>query len=152
MWKFTELRELYKKAGWKESNFVIRQPLSSKSSTYSVNSNTIERPMASQQADRSSSVRNLRAISTPVPLDVVSSYEQIIKKPQNEMYLLTKPHQSQTNYSSTINSNQTHDIYSTYSTVQMTALNGHVGNRKYHASVEFLHQFPDKLDPNTGLI
>lgn len=67
MWKFTELREIYKKGGWKESHFIVRQQLTSKNSTYSVNSNTIERPIASQQADRSSSIRNLRAISTSVP-------------------------------------------------------------------------------------
>lgn len=72
MWKFTELRELFKKGGWKESNFIVRQPLSGKSSTYSVNSNTIERPMASQQTDRSSSVRNLQSIGTPLPVDAVS--------------------------------------------------------------------------------
>lgn len=67
MWKFSELRELYKKGGWKESHFIVRQALNSKNSTYSVNSNTIERPMASQQADRSNSMRNLRIISAPIP-------------------------------------------------------------------------------------
>lgn len=45
MWKFTELRELYKKGGWKESHFIVRSPSNSKNSTYSVNSNTIGRPM-----------------------------------------------------------------------------------------------------------
>lgn len=73
MWKFTELRDLYKKGGWKESHFIIRQQgLNSKNSNYSVNSNTIERPMASQQADRSSSMRNLRTISAPIPQQVIS--------------------------------------------------------------------------------
>lgn len=71
MWKFTELRELYKKGGWKESHFIVRPQIISKNSTYSVNSNTIERPMASQQADRSSSIRNLGTISNPIPLDMV---------------------------------------------------------------------------------
>lgn len=80
MWKFTELRDLYKKGGWKENHFIIRQQgLNSKNSTYSVNSNTIERPMASQQADRSSSMRNLRTISAPIPQQVINqvSYAQI---------------------------------------------------------------------------
>lgn len=71
MWKFTELRELYKKGGWKESHFVIRPQMNSKNSTYSVNSNTIERPIASQQADRSSSNRNLRAINPTIPQTMV---------------------------------------------------------------------------------
>lgn len=71
MWKFTELREMYKKGGWKESHFIVRPQIQSKNSTYSVNSNTIERPIASQQADRSSSIRNLRAISTSVPQTMI---------------------------------------------------------------------------------
>lgn len=66
MWKFAELRDLYKKGGWKESHFLVKQPISSKNSMYSVNSNTIERPISSQHSDRSSSMRNLRAISAPV--------------------------------------------------------------------------------------
>lgn len=70
MWKFTELREIYKKGGWKESHFVARSPIISKNSTYSVGSNTIERPMASQHADRSSSMRNLRAVSSPSMIPV----------------------------------------------------------------------------------
>lgn len=69
MWKFNELREMYKKGGWKESHFIVR--LQSKNSTYSVNSNTIERPMASQQADRSSSMRNLRAINPNIPQNMI---------------------------------------------------------------------------------
>lgn len=71
MWKFTELRDMYKKGGWKESHFIVRTPINSKNSTYSVNSNTIERPMASQQADRSSSMRNLRAINNNIPHNMV---------------------------------------------------------------------------------
>lgn len=72
MWKFVELREMYKKGGWKESHFIVRPQINSKNSSYSVNSNTIERPMASQQADRSSSTRNLRAISaTTIPQNIV---------------------------------------------------------------------------------
>lgn len=76
MWKFTELREMYKKGGWKESHFIVRPQLNAKNSTYSVNSNTIERPIASQQADRSSSTRNLRAISaTSVPQTMIQVSE-----------------------------------------------------------------------------
>lgn len=71
MWKFTELRELYKKGGWRESHFIVKPQLNSKNSTYSVNSNTIERPIASQQADRSSSNRNLRAITASVPQNMM---------------------------------------------------------------------------------
>lgn len=76
MWKFTELREIYRKGGWKESHFLIRQQIASKNSTYSVNSNTIERPMASQQADRSSSMRNLRAINTSMPINMIQVRKQ----------------------------------------------------------------------------
>jgi len=71
MWKFTELREMYRRGGWKESHFIVRSQITSKNSTYSVNSNTIERPMASQQADRSSSVKNLGAICSSIPHDLV---------------------------------------------------------------------------------
>lgn len=75
MWKFNELRELYKKGGWKESHFVIK-PVG-KNSTYSVNSNTIERPISSQQVDRSSSMRNLRAISAPIPQPLYQGVPQV---------------------------------------------------------------------------
>lgn len=66
MWKYTELREIYKKGGWKESHFVIKtQPTSKNPTSYMNYSNTIDRPMASQQATRSESIRNLRVISAP---------------------------------------------------------------------------------------
>lgn len=77
MWRFTELRDLYKKGGWKESHFIVRQPITSKNSTYSVNSNTIERPISSQQADRSSSMRNLRAINSPTAQNVLVQVRMI---------------------------------------------------------------------------
>lgn len=75
MWKFTELREMYKKGGWKESHFIVRVQSNSKNTSYLVNSNTIERPISSQQADRSSSIRNLRAISSTVPQNLVEVRE-----------------------------------------------------------------------------
>uniref|UniRef100_A0A6G1SNX0 Catenin delta-2 n=1 Tax=Aceria tosichella TaxID=561515 RepID=A0A6G1SNX0_9ACAR len=108
MWKFTELREMYKKGGWKESHFIVRPQLNAKNSTYSVNSNTIERPIASQQADRSSSTRNLRAISA-------TSVPQTMIQQNSDMF-------------NSANTNQFYDAYPAYGGVQMTPLNGQVNN------------------------
>lgn len=108
MWKFSELRELYKKGGWKESQFIVRPQINSKQSTHSINTNTIERPIASQQADRSSSIRNLRAIGTAIP-------QSMMQEPMNSNFM----------GANIMNSNPLHESYPAYGTLQMTtSLNG----------------------------
>ena len=86
MWQHVDLRELYRKAGYKESHFIIRPMLSRNSSgsilqspTSSAN-NTLSRPMSTQSGTKYED-RTLPRGAVTATRDITQIYLQRVSDP-----------------------------------------------------------------------